>query len=336
MQAHDEADYAALVDRALASPASHTLAYRDVLSACGLGQPHYLLARQGERLQGALPAFVKRSPIGGVLNSLPLVQSAGGAVFCPDLTAAERGPVATSLYQAMIDWAKAQAVNVCVVIGTPYPHEGAEPIAPDFSLARTTHLLDLRLPLRPHHAAKEALRKASKVSPSHHVATSKPQAKQVWSLYAQNMERLGVVPRAWPFYEQLYERAPSCARFVWAEVGNEPVCGLVLLRHRDVVDYHSVGNTPQGRKHQISTWLCVQELMHAQAEGALWWNWGVSPTAAVAAFKRSFGGFDQSYPIWGWLTGNVEAWRALSPAALAKHFPDHFVLPYDWLAKDSA
>lgn len=336
MQPHDEADYAALVARASASPLSHTLAYRDVLSACGLGQPLYLLARQRQRLQGALPAFVKRSPLGAVLNSLPLVQSAGAVVLCPELTEVERVPVATALYQAMIGWAQAQAVNVCVVVGTPYVHDIAPPIPPDFSLARTTHLLDLRLPLRVHHAAKEALRRANKVSPSHHVATSKPQAKLVWSLYAQNMERLGVPPRAWAFYEQLYDLAPQDTRFVWAELRGEPVSGLVLLRHRDVVDYHAVGNTPLGRQHQISAWLCVQELTHAQAQGALWWNWGVSPTSAVAAFKRSFGAFDQTYPIWGWLTGNVEPWRALPPAALAKHFPDHFVLPYDWLAKDPA
>src|SRR5688572_4262898 len=97
MGPHDEPEYAALVERASASPFSHTLAYRDVLQACGLGEAAYLLVRDGQSLHAAMPAFVQRSALGGVLNSLPLVQSAGGVVFSPNLTGRQRSTLTAAL-----------------------------------------------------------------------------------------------------------------------------------------------------------------------------------------------------------------------------------------------
>ena len=338
MGPHDEPQYVALVARAAASPFSHTLAYRDVLHACGAGQPIYLLARHGQSVRAAMPTFVQRSPLGVVLNSLPLVQSAGGIVFCPDLSPPERAQIRDALASELSALARRESLNVCVVIGTPYSKESLLPFdrAPDFSLVRTTHVLALGQPLQLHHSAQQALRKAARAAPVHRVAETLGEAQLVWSLYAQNMERIGVAARGWELYAQLYLRGGQQVRFVWAEVGGEPASGLVLLCHGEVVDYHSVGNTETGRSGQIATWLCVQELQRAQSLGARWWNWGVSPTAAVAAFKRSFGGWDQPYAISGLCTGPVESWKTLPPSALSQHFPDHFVLPYGWLTKEPA
>src|SRR5690348_9395059 len=86
----DEKDYADLVARVPASPLTHTLAWRNVLTGQGPGEPVYWLAHRAGRLRGALPAFVYRTEAGAVLNSLPFIQSTGGVLAAADADAGER------------------------------------------------------------------------------------------------------------------------------------------------------------------------------------------------------------------------------------------------------
>ncbi|MDX2018658.1 MAG: GNAT family N-acetyltransferase [Deltaproteobacteria bacterium] len=333
----DEADYTALVGRAPGSPFSHTWPYRKALAAGGYGLPMYFGGFIAGRMEAALPAFVLRSELGGVLNSLPLAQSAGDVIVDEALPQDEGHIIAHELRQAVLQYAAANAIDVCVFIAPPFAspaHDQAQPA--DFSVLRATHVLDLSQPLQLHHAAREAVRKAQKATPTAHVAQTATQARAVWQLYAESMGQLNVVPRAWPFYERLFIEAPDQARFVWCELDGTPTSGLLLLNHSGVVDYHFVGNTALGRTHQTNSWLCLHELQHAQSRGARWWNWGASPTPAVADFKRRWGGTDITYALRGYCTGDVSPWRRLPPAALARHFPDYYVLPYSWLTEPEA
>lgn len=328
----EEAEYRALE---AAAPASQTLAFRDLLADLEMGEPAYFVARAGGRLQGALPAFVRRAPVGAVLNSLPFTQSAGGILARADIAGDDRAALVRALVDALLAYARAQAIDVCVLVGTPYGVDGdarAFPRPPDFSRDRVTHLLDLTRPPALGHAAREALRRASNARPVARVARTVEEAERVWAVYDEAMRRIGAPARPFRVYERMFARlGPDGARFIWAEVDGAIVTAIVLLCHAQVVDYHSAGNTELGRRHQINTWLCVHELEAARARGARWWNWGASPTPAVHDFKRRFGGEDRTYPLWGFVTGDVARLRALTPARLGEYFPGHFVLPYDWL-----
>ena len=332
----DAAAYGALIDQVSGSPLTHMWAYRTALAAGDWGTPRYFGWYEAGRLRAVLPAFVRRSAAGAVLNSLPLVQSAGDVVVDPALDADDQAALRTAFTAHILQLAAADDIRVCVFIAPPC---GATPPAlpaADFAIHRATHVLDLHQPLVLHHAAREALRRSLKVQPTLHVAHTEAEAQGVWQLYADSMAQLNVHARPWPFYARLWHAAPGDVRFVWSEVAGEATSGLLLLTHNDVVDYHFVGNTAAGRQHQTNTWLCVQELERAQQRGARWWNWGASPTPAVADFKKRFGGSDIPYTLRGYCTGDVAHWRTLTPAALAAQFPDYFVLPYAWLAEPGA
>jgi hypothetical protein len=350
MDGTTEAAYAALVASAPASPITHTLLWRDLTAGLGLGEPVYWLARRDGQVRAALPAFVRRAAGGAVLNSLPLVQSVGGVITGPDATAEERAGAVHALVTQMLAWSVAHDVRVACLVGGPYRGEAdvpAFPRAPDFSMIRATNALDLRRPLEPRASITWTIRKAEGFAPVHRLAQTPAEARAVYDLHAASMQRIGVTPQPWAFFEKLLPRVrageagwecPSPedathphARFVWAEVGGEMVSALVLLVHGEVVEYHSVGNSETGRRLQTNTWLCHRKLEWARAEGLRWWHWGVSPSPAVHDFKKRWGGQELPYPVWGWYTGDVTAWRALTPRALAAEFPSYFVLPYDQL-----
>ena len=363
MDGATESLYAALVAAAPASPITHTLLWRDVLRGLDLGQPVYWLCRRDGRLRAALPAFVRRSPSGAVLNSLPLVQSVGGVITAPDATADERAAAVGELLGAMLAWSAANDVRVACVVGGPYRALAdlpAFPRLPDFQLVRSTNALDLTRPFTPRPSITWTIAKADRQHPTHHVAQTPAQARAVHDLYAASMQRLGVAPQPWELFDLLPRvrageagRGPLLprvrageagrgrpltsdppsphARFVWAEVAGEMVSSLILLVHNEVLEYHSVGNSEAGRRLQTNTWLCARELEWARAQGIRWWHWGVSPSPAVHDFKKRWGGQDLPFPVWGWLTGPVDHWRALTPRELAASFPSYFVLPYDQL-----
>jgi Acetyltransferase (GNAT) domain len=331
MDGTTEPAYAALVAAAPASPITHTLLWRDLLAGLGLGEPIYWLARRNGQVRAALPAFVRRASGGAVLNSLPLVQSVGGVITPGDAGPPERAGAVQALLAAMLGWSAAQDVRVACVVGGPYRGEAdapAFPLPPDFRLVRSTNVLDLGRPLQPRASITWTVRKAEGFSPVHHLARTPAEARAVYDLHAASMQRLGVSPQPWAFFERLV--GPG-ARFVWAEVGGEMVSALILLVHGEVIEYHSVGNSETGRRLQTNTWLCHRELEWARAQGLRWWHWGVSPSPAVHDFKKRWGGQDRPYPVWGWCTGDVAAWRSLTPPQLAAIFPSYFVLPYDQL-----
>jgi hypothetical protein len=279
----------------------------------------------------ALPAFVRRTAEGAVLNSLPYVQSTGGIITGPDASPQLRAQAVGLLIGAMLEWGVAHDVRVACVVGAPYRGPGdatAFPRAPDFQMVRTTNALDLALPLAPRPSITWTIRKAARLGPVRRVATTLDEARAVHQLHAASMQGLGVRPHPWALYQALWNRG---ARFVWAELAGEIASALILLVHGQVLEYHAVGASDAGRRLQTNSWLCAEELAAAREAGVRWWNWGASPTPAVHDFKKRWGGADLSYPIWGWCLGDVEPWRRATPAELAARFPGYFVLPYDQL-----
>ena len=128
LTASAERDYHNLVARAPASPLSHTLIWRDVLLELGVGEPVYWLAYDGTQLVGALPAFVRRTQLGAVLNSLPFVQSTGGIISNANTGPAKRAELVKILIDTMLDWCRANKVCIACVIGSAF-------IVPGYPLA---------------------------------------------------------------------------------------------------------------------------------------------------------------------------------------------------------
>jgi hypothetical protein len=327
-----EEDYRVLVAGAAASPLSHTWLWRQALEALGVGEPIYWLAACDGRPRAALPAFVRRAERGAVLNSLPFVQSTGGVIAAADVSAEERVQAAALLRQELLDHCRRAQIDIACLIGSPYHPEEAG--APDFRMVRVTNVLDLAAPFSPRPSTQWTVRKAEGFRPRHRVAVTAAEARAVHELYAASMAGMGVKAHPWALFERLLVPGDAGARFVWAEVDGEMVSALILLVHREVVDYYCVGNSEAGRRLQTASWLCQREIEAARARGQRWWNWGVSPSPAVHDFKKRWGGEDRPYAISVFCPGDVSAWQRATPAALAAEFPAYFVLPYDRLARD--
>jgi hypothetical protein len=335
-----EPAYRALVSASPMARWTHTLGWRAVLEDLGMGESVCFTAWRSGALVGALPAFVRRAPVGAVLNSLPWFQSAGGPVAAADLDAAARGGLQRALLGAMLEWCRAEGLAVACVIGSGFSdYDDAQlPHPPDFSLRRRIQGVDLtrQLVFRP--SVAPMIKKAAAHRPVLRLARSLDEVRVVYDLYLATMARIGVKPYDFAVYRQSFIHAGDgwTPAFAWAEVEGEAVAGMLLMEGFATVDYFSAGSTDFGRQIQASSWLCADRLADAARRGLRWWNWMASPTPSVYDFKKRWGSVDLHYPIWLWTVGDTSALRALPPHELAEQFPGYFALPYDWLAPIAA
>ena len=272
MTPSSEGDYQSLVEKASGSPLSHTLIWRDILLDLGMGEPFYWLAYQGRKLLSALPAFVCRTDMGAVLNSLPFVQSTGGVICDPNLDRATRASLVRALVGVVLDWCRASNIGTACIIGSAFvdqQDEASFSSPPDFRAERTIQAMDLTQTLDFPKVIRWMVKKAQSFNPTLREASSQEEARLVYDLYAENMHRMGVMPHDWIVYQTIFARAAGrgWTRFVWAEVENKPIACLILMRHGDIVDYYSVGSTEFGRSAQMNSWLCDQQMSAAKADG---------------------------------------------------------------------
>ena len=334
---HDTAQaYDVLVADALCTSLSHTLEWRDLLSDLKMGDPLYWLAYQSDELIGALPAFVQRSDLGSVLNSLPFIQSTGGVIGRDGLDREQRASLVEALVSAMLAWCRSNGVQLACVVGSAFCGQGDDasyPETPDFRWERPVRVIDLSQPLILRSGVRGSIIKAERSSPTLRNAGTLDEARLVYNICSDSLQRLGVQPPAWAFYESLFRRAVQrgLARFSWAEVDGKPVSGVVTLWHGGIVDYFSAGSTEAGREIQAHSWLCYQLLQAAQSSGFRWWNWMASPSQPVYDFKKSWGGMDRTYVLTLWRVGDITTLLPLLPEQLHLLYPGYFVLPYTWL-----
>jgi hypothetical protein len=316
---------------------SHTLSWRDVLLDLKMGEPVYWLAFSEGNLCGILPAFVCRTDMGNILNSLPLVQSTGGVVTSSEATGEERAIIVQRMIEEMLSWCRENDIHLACIIGSAFlgqTNRASLSVEPDFSMERTIRVIDLEQPLNFRSAIRRAIKKANKYSPVIRNAKSMEDAQLVYNLYADSMRRIGVTPLEWIIFESSYRRAfdKRWVRFEWAEVDGKPVAGLISMWHGRIVDYYSPGTTEFGREIQANSWLSHAMMDIAAKSGMKWWNWMASPSKEVYEFKRRWGGIDRFYTIWLWRLGDISRLLELQPEDLKKLFPGYFIVPYDWLS----
>lgn len=312
---------------------SHTLAWRDLLQEIGMGTPQYWILRSHGEAIAALPAFVKHTTLGGVLNSLPLAQSTGGLLWHSRLNATAVSAAHTMLLQALLSWCSSHEIDVACLVDSAFVSTPLATVrAPDFEFSRTIQALDLQQPVRVRPSTQGAIEKAARLGSSMRIATTPAEVDLVHAMYAETLTRAGASPLPLAAFRTMFDLLdrPGYARFAWSEIAGVPAAGLLTTQFGGIVDYYACGATNSGREAQANSWLTWQQIQAAREE-ASWWNWMASPSDGVFRFKKRWGSTEKQYSIRLWLTGAAARLKRSNPAELADVFPGYFVLPYQWL-----
>ena len=307
------------------------LSWRDSLSEIGIGEPIYWLIFDNDVVIGILPTFLRKSPFGNIVSSLPYSQSEGGLRLIPSLTPSVRKMALDALIAELRGFIDEHDVALWIEVGSAFTED--RPLlfkeSSFFELDRQicANNLDMKLEFD-NERIKANLRKAERsklVLFSGHDEGSK---KRIYDVYYHAMSTIRVSPHSWEFFSNLSE---DMVRFDGVIMGGEIVAAVILIQGGGVVNYYASGGTKEGRNAGATTWLCRILIERAKLEGNRWWKWMASPSKGVYEFKKGWGGEDRKYRITGWRFGELDALLDLSPQDLSRHFSSHFVLPFELL-----
>ncbi|MGE0385664.1 MAG: GNAT family N-acetyltransferase [Gammaproteobacteria bacterium] len=319
-----------------AAPAFH----RFIGAAAG-GEQHYLLARRGGALAGALAYFVGRCDAGTLVNSLPWYGSHGGCILPAD---DEVRRVLLQAYAGQLQ--RLRPVSATLVL-TPEEMDRAElyrdvlqPDAQDERIGQVSALpstdadVDAALFAAMNGKTRNLVRKSLRQGFVECVSDDDDAWRFLHAVHARNMQGLGGAAKPWEHFTALRAALPArMRRLSLACLDGRPVAALLLLAFNRTVEYVTPVALAEERSRQPLSFLIWHGMRWAAAGGYRWWNWGGTwkTQDSLHHFKAGWGALDRPYRyLVNAGPGGVAAIVA-QRQALRAGLPYYYLYPFDRL-----
>lgn len=344
VEAHREAELPEL-DAWLAADARAkvylTSAWRVFTEAVVGGTPNVLVAREGERILGALPYFVERRPEGVVVNSQPWYGTHGGVWLSAGAPDAAR----EDLLRAYAEQTAAlDPLGSTVVMD---PDEGRfrdvyerclVPTATDQRVGQVTALpvgdgdpgaaVLATVRQKTRNLVRKSLREGFEVACS-------GDDEDGWSflaeVHSENLNAMGATPKPRSTFEALRSHLPAQTRRLYvARDAGEPVAALLLLDHNETVEYLTPVVRSGWRSRQPLSLLIYEAMCDSVRAGRTRWNWGGTwlSQRSLHHFKRGFGACDHPYEYLVRASDRLVAALRADRATLPAAFPGYYLYPF--------
>jgi hypothetical protein len=351
-----EPAYDAFFARLPASSLFQCLRYRTFLrkmldagSATPTVEDHYLVALDGDRVVGAIPAFVKRNArYGNVVNSLPFVGSNGGVMV--DATAVDYEPTFRFLLKGFHDFCDSVDAISSTIVNRPIDPDDvlydtlSEATAMDERIGQVTTLpvtpegatdaaIDAEIMLAIHSKTRNVVRKAivSGVTVRHDGELET--LRFLADAHAEGARVIGAPAKPWSVFEAIREhfRYDEDYRVYVAEKDGERIGGLLVFFVNRVAEYFTPVTIAEHRIFQPQSLLCFRAMRDARLRGCTHWNWGgtAKSQTGVYDFKSRWGTSDLRYRYF--VRERRRSLRALSPQTLLEEYPYFFTVPFSVL-----
>lgn len=330
-----------------------TLRYRDFLaSILDESEDRYLVAVDGGRVVGALPAFLKRNPRhGNVLNSLPFYGSNGGVLVSPlhpDASAVRR-----ALLGAFQEVAREDDVVSSTIVSNPldpqeelYRELTAHNLAderigqltplPRLGDATSDALVGAALMRLYHTKTRNIVRKGLLSGAEVTHDGSLESLRELAAIHAANMQAIGGVAKPWNVFEAVRRTFAYDTeyRVYTAKLDGTTIAALLVFFHHDVCDYYTPATVAEYRGQQPGSLLIFQAMKDAVMRGCAHWNWGGTwlSQKGVYDFKSKWGTRDHTYRYYVREYPRSEL-RALDRATILREYPYYYTVPFDVLTR---
>jgi len=310
-------------------------------------EPLYLMAHDGTRMLGALPAFIRRNRAhGNVLNSLPFYGSPGGVIVSPQ--APDKEEVKRALMQAFHSLALRERAAVSTIISNPLEgdHEfyelNTQYTLRDERIGQVTRLPPhagdddrLRYALMEifHQKTRNSIRKAEKSDMVISHSGSLEAIRRLAEIHRLNIAALGGLAKPLSVFLSIrdafeYDRD---YRVYVAEKDGQVVASLLIFFYNRTAEYYVPAVLEAYRSYQPMSLLVFEAMQEAAKRGSLYWNWGGTwkTQRGVYHFKSRFGATDR--PYYYYIRERDNSLRRLKREAILSEYPYAYVLPFEVL-----
>jgi lipid II:glycine glycyltransferase (peptidoglycan interpeptide bridge formation enzyme) len=352
---------------------THTLEYRDLLSASFDVTPHYLVATDQETVVGALPTMIEEhSEFGNVLNSLPFFGSPGGLLVSDSLEQEGRDAVLRSLRAALQSTMEEYDCVAATVITPQMDGKNSQDgnsvyeqyLQHRFKDKRTAQILDLGTPScdlstesTPPDTTPPSTQDASTIGEYLFTKFEKRCRRAVRKPYKQNleweyssdfsplfrmhkegMESKGgrVKPRR--FFTQIPDYiSDSNYKLLYTRKNGEIIAGLLLFFHDQMVEYFTPAYEFEHRDDQATSMLIFEAMKQAVANGYRYWNFGgtLASQESLHRFKRGWGATDYPYHYYTIPGDGIDTLLSASVSELSEAYEWSYAVPFSELEQNA-
>jgi hypothetical protein len=300
----------------------------------------YLLAREHGQLVGFMPLACLRGNDGrAVVNSLPFFGSHGGPWV---VGSASQALVQRALVGAAVEHARSISASAITLVENPLA-----PLDCDALTGLNLTAVDERigqlswLPPRDaniegalfgamHVKTRNAVRKGMSQGLEVQRRTDASALTWLQTTHESSIRALGGIPKSMHVMHALLSNFPlgSQAELYVGLLDGEIAVALLLLLHRDTVEYFTPAVSPQHRDRQLLSALILYAMRERVEHGSRLWNWGGTWLGqhGVHRFKRGWGARDLRYRYFNLIWD--ESLHLSPDSNLASNFPFFYVRRY--------
>ncbi|MGD0780431.1 MAG: GNAT family N-acetyltransferase [Dehalococcoidales bacterium] len=324
-----------------------SLKFRELLRRVTGASDYYLIALEGGKIVGALPAFLKlNAKYGNVLNSLPWYGSNPGIVV--DSSNPDRQQVKINLLNAFHELAQEKQAVTSTIITRPFEVDqelyqkytkynyldsriGMMTPLPEFGENIDADLMSII-----HSKTRNLVRKAQKSGMKFYHDNSQEALRFLADTHYKNMVEVGAPPKESELFETLaailnYDKD---YRIYIAELDGVKTAALLLTYFNKTVGYFTPAIVEEYRSYQPLNLLIFNAMKDAAEKGFRYWNWGgttLPSQEGVYHFKKRWGSQECTYYYYVRSYGNIDHLLAASKETLLSEYPYFYVLPFSQL-----
>ena len=339
LDSKSENEYESFVSNVSKPLIYYSLKFRQLLRRFLDAEDIYFLARDAAgEIVGVLPAFLKKTKHGNVLNALPFYGSHGGV-----LTSDKSGVVHFTLLEAFNNLAESNNCLTSTVITTPFD------ISLEFyeKYSKYTHR-DSRIgQLTPlpesddhdvpnlvmgmiHPKPRNMIRKAQKAG----ISVVREEDLSILSFIAtthrEHIESLRGIAKPLKFFNDLSKtlRYGDDYDIYSAHYEGKLIGGLLLLRFGRTIEYFCPVTVADFRSIQPLSLIIFKAMCDAVKEGYHWWNWGGTwhTQNGVYNFKKRWG--TEDYPYYYFTRLLDSKVTSMTSSEVLEVFSHFYVIPF--------
>lgn len=322
----------------------HTDKYIDFLESV-LEKCEYkcLMALDNQKIVASMPFFVKKSPIGAVVNSLPFFGSHGSIISLPGVS----DEIKWALLTEFDEFCKLNQVLSSTIIEnfrdpihhllerTNYSYREQR----NGGITKLTKIsenndIEETLMLKFHSKTRNAIRKSLKSKVSIKIETSEEVLNELYLMHVENMEAKNGKTKPKVFFSEIskhFEKNHDYKIFTARDTDGTLIAALLLFYCKDFVEYFVPAIRYEYRSDQVMSGLIFSAMKNALIEGTeINWNWGGTwdGQETLRKFKSKWGSEEFVYYYYTKIYGDAEKIRNMKISELEDLFEFFYVMPY--------
>jgi len=315
----------------------HSNAFRRFLKRLLSVEDHYLIAVEGGKIVGALPAVLCRGKVGKCLNSLPFFGSNGGVVEFEG-----NKKVWQLLINGFFELGKSKECLSSNMISSPFAENPELDIDYDCLDKRIGQISDIRILTDKdsnneidHFGAftRRMIRKARKNSIEVKVENEKNAFEFLKACHYENMDDINGKKKPEFFFHLVMDHFNEGKDYnLWmAYKGSRPVAALLIFYFNRTVEYYIPVIVKEYRSIQPLSLLIYEAMKDASKKGYYYWNWGGThlDQPGVHRFKKQWNAVN--IPYYYYIKVYDNHLFSYSEDLIRREFPYCYLLPFNEL-----